>query len=258
MYRWNCEGIRRHGTLLENLIYKWILFAVTKNYQSGNEMIWPLPRSPLASIPHWMPHWVSNSIGCKSKQLSLVSFNFHYRMKTSLELGVWFKTELSLFICQAGEKWDQKLLLSPKCPWSWPLFRRRSWKEQRCWCGFIWGCVLLRGRPSITAHSLGFRCSGNYRMSRMDTQLCSSPGETNGTPLVDGMDWPLEEICFMESFGLLSSLMLQINEVLQQRSQNLLLSYSRSRAICCQKKVQLHDNGITGLWLGWEHPLLFD
>lgn len=48
-----------------------------------------------------------------------------------------------------------------------------------------WGCVLLRGKPSIITRSLGFCCSDDYIMSKMDVQLCNSPGETNGTPLVD-------------------------------------------------------------------------
>lgn len=61
----------------------------------------------------------------------------------------------------------------------------------------------------------------------------------------------------MESFGLLNSLMLQINKIPQQRSQICFYSYfSRSRAICCQKKFSFMVMGIPGLWESWTGSIL--
>jgi hypothetical protein len=103
-----------------------------------NIFLWSLLWSPLASITHWMPEWFSNFLQCKSKPLSLVSLTFQYRIEVSLGLGAWFKTELSL--CSSGrkrKKCEQKFFLSLRSLWSWPLFQRRSWKAQRCWCRFI-------------------------------------------------------------------------------------------------------------------------
>lgn len=159
--------------------------------EEGNRMTWditstwPFPWSPLASVVHWMPEHVFSSFGCKSKQLSLVSFSFPYRMEASLALGAWFKTELSLSISQAGKKCEQKLLLSVRSLWSWPLFWRRSLEGSALLMWIHWGSVLLRGKPSIITHSPGLCFPDDYIMSRLDIQLCISPGETNGTPLVD-------------------------------------------------------------------------
>lgn len=181
---------------------------------------WPPPGSPFASIPHWMPHWVSSSTGCKSKQLSLVSFTFHYRLKTSLELGGWFKTELSLSICQAGgKKMGAEITLVSKVPVELaPVPEKKL--ERPALPMWIHLRMYAPQRQAIHHYSL----AGLWLLRRLQNvqdghATPQQPGETNGTPLVDGMDRPSEEICFMESFSFPNRLMLQINEVLQQRSQ---------------------------------------
>ena len=109
-------------------------------------------------------------------------------MKTSLEFRACFKTELSLSISQAGKKMGAKIILVPKVPVELApvLEMKLEGPVQLMWIHR--GCVLLRGRPPITAHLWGFGCADDCIMSRMDIQLCNSPGETNVTPLVDEMD----------------------------------------------------------------------
>lgn len=137
---------------------------------------WPLPRSPLASVTHWMPEGVANSIECKSKQLLLVSFSFHYGMVASPGLEAWFKTELSLSVSQAGKKCEQKLLLSLRSLWSWPLFRRRSWKVSAADADSLRKCTPQR--QAIHHYSLA-RLSLSRRLHNVQvghTTLCLPRG----------------------------------------------------------------------------------
>lgn len=121
-----------------------------------------------------------------------------------------------------------------------------------------WGCVLLRGGLSITAHLWCFGCSDDCITSKMDIQLCHSPGETNGTPLVDEMDRAIRGNLFYGVIWLTEQPHVTDKWNPTAKKSNLLLRYfSRSRAICCQEKFSFMVMGITGLWLDWEYPLLF-
>lgn len=149
-------------------------------------LTWLLLWSPLAPIPHWVPEWVSNSFGCKSKQLSLISFSFHYGMETSLELGAWLKENRALSLCFSGRKKVRaKITLVSKAPLELAPVLEKKPEGPVLLMWIHGGHVLLGGKPSIITCSLGFHFSDNYIMSQMDIRLCNSPREKNGTPLVD-------------------------------------------------------------------------
>ena len=121
-------------------------------------MRWPeiAPQAGHSLDPH-VPQFLTECLNEFPTPLGVSQNNFHWfhlasiiGWRRALNLGLVLKQScLSLFLRQE-KKWEQKLFLSLRCLWSWPLFWRWSWKDQCSWCGFMEAVYSSEaGHPSL-------------------------------------------------------------------------------------------------------------
>lgn len=134
------------------------------------------------SLNAWMSfelHWVLNQ-----NNFHLFHLPSNIACRQALDWGLDLKqSRLSVFLREEKKMWEKMFLASKEAVKLAPVPGKKL-EGPVLLVQIHWGSVLLRGKPSIITHWLGFPFPDDYIMSKLDIQLCISSGETNGTPSV--------------------------------------------------------------------------